>query len=168
MNTYADWAQRHPQAALELTQITAAAPAGDEEQGTDEAWSQQQARFQVARAGGLVWRNNVGATPAKVDAHCPKCHLKFEVNQRVIRYGLANDSAQLNEVFKSSDLIGVVPRLITPEMVGGTIGQFLAIEAKRPGWNYTGKGRETGQQAYLSLVASKGGIAQFSTGEVYV
>lgn len=168
MLTYADWAQLHPVAAAELVQVTTMAPAVDQPKFTDEAGAQQEARFQVARAGGLVWRNNVGATPAKLDAHCPKCHNEFEVYQRIIRYGLANDSAQLNEVFKSSDLIGVMPRLITQEMVGAIIGQFLAIECKHPGWNYTGKGRETGQQSYLSLVASKGGIAQFSTGEVYV
>ena len=43
-----------------------------------------------------------------------------------------------------------------------------SIECKHPAWNYTGKGREQAQQAYLSLVASKGGIAQFSTGDAYV
>lgn len=168
MLSYAEWAGRHPQAAAELAQVTTMAPAAEQPSFTDEAGAQQEARFQVARAGGLIWRNNVGATPKVVEAHCPKCQFKFEVHQRIIRYGLANDSAQLNDVFKSSDLIGVMPRLITQEMVGAVIGQFLAVECKHPGWNYTGAGRETGQQSYLSLVASKGGIAQFSTGDVYV
>lgn len=165
--TYSEWAQRHPQAAAELAQVTAQQTAmiPYDESGT-EAYAQQQVRFKVARAGGLIWRNNVGATPAKVDAHCPRCRLDFEVKQRVIRYGLANDSHQLNSVIKSSDLIGVMPQMITSGMVGSTIGQFIAIECKRPGWHYTGKGRETAQQAYVALVAGKGGFARFSTGEI--
>ena len=166
--TYDDWALRHPAAALELTQVTAAAPATDAPAGDDEAWAQHQVRFRVPRAGGLIWRNNVGATPAVVEAHCPKCHLNFEIKQRIIRYGLANDSHQLNDIIKSADLIGVMPRLITQEMVGATIGQFIAVECKHPSWKYSGKGREGAQQAFLALVAAKGGIAQFSTGEVFL
>ncbi len=164
---YAEWAQHYPDAAQELAQVTAMCKPGDGDY-EDEAAAQQNARMVIARAGGLAWRNNVGATPAKVDAHCPKCHFDFEVKQRIVRYGLCNDSHQLNAMFKSSDLIGVMPRLITPAMVGSTIGQFIAVEVKRPGWTYKGKGREVQQQAYLSLAASKGAIAQFSTGEVWL
>lgn len=166
--TFDEWAQRHPAAAAELTQVTAMSGAVQEDAGTDEAWAQQNVRFQVPKAGGLVWRNNVGATPAMLQSHCPKCHFHFEVPQRIIRYGLANDSHQLNEIIKSADLIGIMPRLITDQMVGSTIGQFMAVECKHPGWSYSGKGREGAQQAFLALVASKGGIAQFSTGEIYL
>ena len=164
---YSEWLQRYPEAAQALTQVTAMCKPGEGDYN-DEAGAQQNARFVVGRAGGLVWRNNVGATPAVVKAHCPKCQFNFEIKQRVVRYGLCNDSHQLNDMFKSADLIGVMPRLITPQMVGSTIGQFLAVEVKTPGWSYKGAGREVQQQAYLSLVASKGGIAQFSTGEVYL
>lgn len=164
---YNEWLQRYPEAAQALLQVTAT-PKHCDAKGEDESWAQQNARFVIARAGGLAWRNNVGATPAKVEAHCPKCHFDFEVPQRMLRYGLCNDSHQMNEVFKSSDLIGIVPRLITNRMVGSTIGQFLAVEVKKPSWQYKGKGRELQQQAYLSLVAGKGGIAQFSTGEVFL
>lgn len=164
---YEEWVQRHPEAARELTQVTAMCKPGDGD-GGDEAWAQQNARMVIARAGGLSWRNNVGATPAVVKAHCPKCQFDFEIKQRIVRYGLCNDSHQLNAMFKSSDLIGVMPRQITQQMVGSVIGQFLAVEVKTPDWNYKGKGREVQQQAYLSLVASKGGIAQFSTGEVWL
>lgn len=165
--TYEEWAQRHPEAAQDLTQVTAMCKPGDGDYD-DEAAAQQNARMVIARAGGMSWRNNVGATPVKVDAHCPKCHLNFEIKQRIIRYGLCNDSHQLNAMFKSSDLIGVMPRQITQQMVGSVIGQFLAVEVKTPNWHYKGKGREVQQQAFLSLVASKGGIAQFSTGEVWL
>lgn len=164
--TYNEWAQRHPQAAAELAQVTAQQASAAPASGFDESYAQQQARFAISRAGGLSWRNNVGATPAKVEAHCPKCRFHFEIQQRMVRYGLANDSHQLNSVIKSSDLIGVMPRLITPELVGTTIGQFIAVECKRPGWHYTGKGREAQQQAFLAVVSGKGGITQFSTGEV--
>ena len=165
--TYNEWAQRNPQAAAELAQVTAQQPAIDSAfAGHDEAYAQQQARFAISRAGGLSWRNNVGATPAKIETNCPKCRFHFEIQQRMVRYGLANDSHQLNSVIKSSDLIGVMPRLITPELVGTTIGQFIAVECKRPGWNYTGKGREVQQQAFLTAVMAKGGAAEFSTGGV--
>lgn len=166
--TFAEWALRHPVAALELVHVTAAAPATEEPAGSDEAWAQQNVRFLVPRAGGLIWRNNVGATPAMLQTNCPKCNFYFEKPQRIIRYGLANDSHQLNEIIKSSDLIGLRPVLITAAMVGSTIGQFMAIECKHPGWSYTGKGREVQQQAYLSLAASKGAYACFSTGELHL
>lgn len=165
--TFNEWARKHPQAAYELSLVTAQQPVIDTAHaGHDEAYAQQQARFALARAGGLAWRNNVGATPAKIDTTCPRCSFKYEVKQRIVRYGLANDSHQLNSVVKSSDLIGVLPRNITPDMVGTTIGQFVAVECKRPGWHFTGKGREEAQQAFLSLVLQRGGVAQFSTGGV--
>ena len=131
-----------------------------------EGRAQQEIRLAASQQGLRLWRNNVGATPAAVEYHCPRCHFEGEAKQRVVRYGLANDSQQLNAVVKSSDLIGVMPRLITPELVGTTIGQFIAVECKRPGWRYTGKGREEAQQAYLAVVSGKGGLARFSTGGV--
>lgn len=161
MNTYEEWRAAFPQAAAALEQTLGAMPwpvtppGGD---GKSEAWSQQQVRLQVAHAGALAWRNNVGATPSR----CPDCGAP----QQPVRYGLANDSAALNERIKSSDLILCIPRVIQPQDVGRTIGQFGSIEAKRPGWSFTGKGREAGQMAWLSLIASKGGLAMFSTGTV--
>lgn len=161
MTDYSEWAARHPHAAADLERVLGAVPwpttpAGGD--GKSEAWAQQQVRFRVAHAGGMGWRNNVGATPAK----CPDCGTK----RQPIRYGLANDSAQLNDKVKSSDLILAIPRLIQPEDVGRTIAQFGSIETKRPGWVYTGKGQEPGQAAWLALIKKLGGFAAFSTGEV--
>lgn len=161
MTTYEEWAAAHPAAARDLQAMLGAAPwpvtppGGD---GKSEAWSQQQVRLSIAHAGGLSWRNNVGATPSR----CPECGAP----QQPVRYGLANDTAALNEKIKSSDLIACVPRLIVPQDVGRTIGQFASVEVKRPGWSFTGKGREVGQMAWLSLIASKGGVAMFSTGAI--
>lgn len=160
MTDYSEWAQRHPQAAADLHRTLGAAPwpAIDGSAGKSEAWGQQQVRLNVAKQGAQSYRNNVGATPSR----CPDC----DAPQRPVRYGLANDSAQLNKQIKSSDLILAIPRVITPDMVGTTIAQFGSIECKRPGWKYTGKGREAGQAAWLALINSLGGFATFSTGEV--
>lgn len=160
MTTYADWVAQHPQAAADLQQLIGAMPwpASEAAAGHSEAWAQQQVRLAIAHQGGMSWRNNVGATPAR----CPDCGAK----QRPVRYGLANDSQQLNERIKSSDLVGAVPRIVTPDMLGTTIAQFVAVEAKRPGWSFSGTKHEQAQAAWLAMITKLGGMAQFSTGEI--
>jgi len=156
-----EWAARHPQAAADLRECMGAVPWPTVPEGGDgksENWAQQRARFKIAHAGAMSWRNNVGATPAK----CPDCNAP----RQPIRYGLANDSAQLNAKVKSSDLILAVPRLIRPQDVGRTIAQFGSVETKRPGWVYTGKDQEPGQAAWLALIQNLGGFAAFSTGDI--
>lgn len=161
MNTYEEWRAAFPQAAAALEQTLGAMPwpvtppGGD---GKSEAWAQQQVRLQVAHAGGGSWRNNVGATKSK----CPDCGAP----QDVVRYGLANDSQQLNEKIKSADLICCVPQLILPEHVGQKWGRFVSIEIKRPGWAFRGVGRENAQMAWAAAVSRLHGIAMFSTGTV--
>ncbi len=160
MSSFQQWAARHPQAAQELYAVMGATPwpSPPDVEGRTEAGAQQQVRLAVAQAGGAVWRNNVGATPSR----CKECGAR----QTPVRYGLANDSAKLNEAVKSADLIGVMPRVIRDEDVGRTVGQFVSIETKRPGWRYTGNGREVGQMAWATLIQQLGGYAAFSTGEV--
>jgi hypothetical protein len=156
--TFQEWRKRYPLAAdalrLVLVDDVPVDPAAD---GKSEAWAQQQVRLKAAHEGAMSWRNNVGATPAK----CPDCGAP----RQPVRYGLANDSSKLNAVVKSSDLILAIPRIITPDMVGTKIAQFGSIETKRPGWVFTGQGREEAQAAWLALVARLGGYAKFSTGE---
>ena len=154
--TYADWAARYPEAAAALTGIlcTDATHGG----GGSEGLVQQKVRASVARQGAFTWRNNVGATKAR----CPDCNAP----QVPIRFGLANDSSRLNKRIKSSDLIGCIPRTITPAMVGTTIGQFMALECKRAGWKYTGTDREAAQAAWLALISRLGGFARFTNGEI--
>jgi hypothetical protein len=155
-----EWAKQYPEAAAALSRVLGGLPWAEPVDGADhsEAWSQQRVRFAVAQAGGMAWRNNVGATPSE----CPECG----AHSTPVRYGLANDSARLNSKVKSSDLILAIPRRITQADVGTTLAQFGAVECKRPGWKYTGDKREVAQLAWLTLVRKLGGFATFSTGEV--
>jgi hypothetical protein len=57
-----------------------------------------------------------------------------------------------------------MPVKITQDMVGLTIGQFLAIETKKPGWKFMRTDREIAQRRFLELVTSKGGRAFFTNG----
>lgn len=114
----------------------------------NEAAVQSHTRLALARSGALVWRNNTGACEDK--------------SGRIIRYGLANDSQQLNARIKSSDLIGITPVTITQDMVGKTVGIFTAVECKHSGWHLTpGDARGQAQERFLALVRSVGGIGAF-------
>lgn len=54
----------------------------------------------------------------------------------------------------TSDLIGLVSRVVTPDMVGKTIAQFLAVEVKTP------KGRLSPEQKnFIEMVKGLGGAA---------
>ena len=108
---------------------------------------QQQIRLESGRRGTPLLRNNSGAT--------------FDQSGRMIRFGLGNDSAKINKVFKSSDLIGIWPRLITTDMVGQTIGQFFAVEVKRPG--YARDERFKAQENFAEWVRRHGGLAYIAT-----
>lgn len=112
---------------------------------------QNLARLKAAKRGDLRFRNNVGAT--------------YTRDGTFLRYGLCNDSKKLNDVLKSSDLIGGDQIVITPEMVGTTILQFVAEEIKPDGWKYKGTPREIAQKNYIELINSKGGRARFIAGE---
>jgi hypothetical protein len=107
-------------------------------------------QLEAARRGAWLLRNNSGA---------------FKDTRGVlVRYGLGNVSKRFNEVMKSSDLVGLEPVIITEEMVGMTMGRFLAIECKRPNWKYTGDEREVAQKRFIDKVLELGGRAYFSTG----
>ena len=80
---------------------------------SNEAVIQSQVRLAAAQRGITLWRNQSGAC--------------YDETGRLIRYGLANDSAQLNRRMKSSDLIGITPILVEPYHVGRALGVFTAI-----------------------------------------
>jgi len=81
---------------------------------------------------------------------------------RLVRFGIGNVSERHNEISKSSDLIGITEIVITPDMVGKTVGVFTAIEVKREDWQPRGDKREKAQQAFIDWVIARGGIAGFA------
>lgn len=119
--------------------------------GTPEARVQDEARLLASKMGWRLFRNNVGV-------------LKDERGVPV-RYGICNDSPAMNKRIKSSDLIGIRPVVITPDMVGSTIGQFVAREVKKAGWKYKGTEHEQAQLAFGTLVIGLGGDFRFWSGE---
>lgn len=111
----------------------------------DEAWVQGLIRLRAPKMGWMLWRNNVGAL--------------LDKRGIPVRYGLANDSKAMNERIKSADLVGIRPRVVTQEDVGGTIGQFVSIEVKRPDWKWSGSPHEMAQLRWATIVTSLGGYA---------
>ena len=102
-----------------------------------EAGIQAAVRLAAARQGILLWRNNVGVAMGE--------------NGVPIRFGLCNDSKQLNAICKSSDLIGIGPD-----------GRFHAYECKKNDWKYRDSDqRAKSQLAFIKLVLSRGGVAKF-------
>jgi hypothetical protein len=154
MTTLYQWAARHGvtlEAIKELERVLGTEPPlVIAATGLSEAAIQQNVRLEASRIGARLWRNNVGG-------------YKDEYGN-FIRYGLANESAQVNKVMKSSDLIGIKPVLVTPAMVGHTIGQFLSREVKAGDWTYSGSEHEVAQLAWINLITSLGGDAKFTNG----
>ncbi len=109
-------------------------------------------RLAAARAGILLWRNNVGAFQ--------------DDSGRAVRYGLCNDSKALNQRIKSGDLIGIKPVTITASMIGQRIGQFVSYEIKAGDWQYTGTAHELAQVKWRDIILSNGGDAKFTTGSI--
>lgn len=119
----------------------------DVKTGTSESAIQNNVRLEAAGVGCRLWRNNVGAMQ--------------DESGRWVRFGLCNDSAQMNKRIKSSDLVGIRPVNIG----GAVIGQFIAREVKSADWVYTGTDREKAQLRFINLINSFGGDARFCTGE---
>jgi hypothetical protein len=91
--------------------------------GKSEGAVQALVRLEATRKGKRLFRNNVGAG--------------YLQDGSFIRWGLANDSKAVNDVCKSSDLIGISPELITAADVGQPRGRFIAREIKEAGWQYS-------------------------------
>ncbi len=121
---------------------------------------QSRVRLEAAKLNWRLFRNNSGAGALE--------------NGSFVRWGLGNDSEQVNKVMKSSDLIGWRPVRITSEMIGQTIAQFVAIECKAEGWKYKNNAHEKAQKRFIDMVLADGGYAKFLadpkqlTGEIHV
>lgn len=158
MNPLHDWAVRHcanPALALYELGLVLGQDYPEPLEASDaqsEAGVLSRTKLALSKQGGRAWRNNVGGVDP---ADPPTTYL---------RYGLANESPEQNKVLKSSDLIGIRPRIIAPTDVGKLIGQFWARECKHPGWRYTGTDREKAQLSFINLVNRLGGDAAFTNG----
>mgnify|MGYP003490183712 FL=1 len=150
------WAARwgiHPFALEDLRRSLGAEPPppAPDAAARSEAWAQSLVRIEAAALRCKLWRNNVGVLP--------------DARGVPVRFGLANDSKTLNTILKSADLIGIKPVVVTPAMVGTTIGQFLSREIKTPGWKYNpNDAHEKAQMTWALMVQSLGGDAKFATG----
>lgn len=113
---------------------------------------QTDVRLAASRDGGRLWRNNSGVAQ------------DLDTGQ-VVRFGMSNDSKEVNAKTKSSDLIGIMPITITQSMVGKKIGVMYCREVKREGWTYKGTPIEVAQKNFIDIVNSLGGNAGFTTGE---
>jgi hypothetical protein len=124
--------------------------------GRSEGAVSQDRLLHYDRIGWRLFRNNSGVLLDKRGVP--------------VRFGLGNTSAAVNETTKSSDYLGWRPLLITPEMVGGVIGQFVSIEFKHEGWvpaPPTDRERFAHEQAqlkWLDMVRAGGGYGEFDAG----
>ena len=103
-------------------------------------------RLAATRLGWRLYRNNRGAG-------------KLE-NGSFIRWGLCNESAAVGSHVRSADLIGIRPVVITQAMVGQTIGQFVSVEVKAPGWKPSPNDtHDRAQRRWADLINGMGGYA---------
>lgn len=116
----------------------------------DESQVQQEIQIEAMHDKCTLMRNNTGAC--------------VDQTGRLVRYGIGNISKRHSDSFKSSDLIGITKTVITPDMVGKTIGVFTAIEVKRESWNKDKKldKREIAQNNFIKWVKANGGFAGFA------
>jgi hypothetical protein len=150
------WAKRHGVSHQALAELFNFAPSTDPTghgHKLSEAGAQARVRLLWAQRGGALWRNNVGA-------------MQDPDTGQYVRFGLANESTQMNRKIKSSDLVGINPVVVQPHHVGTTIGQFVSRECKKPGWRYKGTDHEEAQLRWLELILAMGGDAAFTTGDV--
>lgn len=154
--TFAEWAIKWNVPAAALEELRALYVPSTFDGGSSEASTQARLRVDAPKLGAALWRNNNGACMAAKDDG---------EQSRMIRYGLGNDSKKLNDVWKSSDLIGITPVVVRPELVGKTVGVFTAVEVKHPGWTRPENDRDRAQEAFLVSVCQLGGLGMFVTHE---
>ena len=111
-----------------------------------ESSVQAEIRLLASQRGWRLFRNNVGVMTREDGVP--------------VRFGLANDSRAMNQTYKSGDLIGIMPLVITPEHVGHTLGIFTSIEVKHPDWKPSESDeRYQAQKRWADLITSLGGYA---------
>jgi len=112
---------------------------------SSESNIQAKIRLAASRLGYTLWRNNVGRLWTGQNTQRGGDRVVIYGNVRPVNYGLCKGS---------SDLIGLRPVVITQEMVGTTMAQFVAVEVK----NNTGRATND-QKNFLDYVEKNGGLA---------
>lgn len=159
MTLIEDWAKDWaiPEAALKdlRARIIPEFQTFDEIGDGSESRVQSFVKLEGAEHNVLLTRNNVGAG--------------IVVNPRTkredfLRWGLMNETQQVNAKFKSGDLIGLRPVKITQAMVGRVFGQFVSRECKRADWKWSGNAHEQAQMNWANIVNGMGGDAKIVNG----
>lgn len=150
--TLLEWQRKHGITADALADLVAIVGLDVEpsEDATGEHKVQDDARLLASQMGWRLFRNNKGVLP--------------DARGVPVRFGLCNETAALGKRLRSSDLIGIRPVEITQDMVGSTIGQFVAREIKKAGWKYKGTEHEEAQLRFGELVIGLGGDFKFWNG----
>lgn len=120
---------------IQMGLITESLP---EKTGRSEAAIQALTKIMASKNGNRLWRNNSGVA--------------FDQHGVPVRFGLCNETPQLNKILKSSDLIGITKD-----------GRFMARECKPEGWQFTGTDHEQAQLNFINVINSLGGDAKFTT-----
>lgn len=111
---------------------------------------QQRIMLAMSRLGAKIFRINTGTgwVGTLVDKTPKSITLN---NPRILHAGMCKGG---------SDLVGILPVTITPDMVSQKIGVFIAIEVKAE------KGRATADQlAFIKMVNDTGGIGFIARSE---
>ena len=101
--------------------------------GNTEKRVEQDIMLALSTDGCRVFRNAVGVGYTK--------------DGSVFNYGLCKGS---------SDIIGITPITITPDMVGKRIGVFTAVEVKK---SEKGYGASEDQHRFIKMITDNGGFA---------
>lgn len=98
----------------------------------------------ASRLGSRLFRQNVGLGWVGKIIRRDRTKILLE-NPRPLHAGLCKGS---------SDVVGLTPVVITPDMVGKTVGVFTAIEVK-----YGRTPTDDDQKKFIAMVKKLGGIA---------
>ena len=114
-----------------------------------ESTIQREIMLACSAAGDTIWRNNTGVAWQGSELRKQGRNMLI-INARPVHFGLTKGS---------SDLIGIRPTIITPEMVCQTVAVFLALEVKTPSGRVS-----AAQKTFLAHVNAAGGLARVVRG----
>lgn len=115
-----------------------------EDKMSDEYLKLDKVKLKASALGFRLFRNNRGL-------------FRTLDNKRITKAGLDANGA--------SDFVGIKTIEITPEMVGKSVGIFLAVEVKKTGWKGAKSQTEKDQANFIEQINKRGGIGFFCNDE---